>query len=82
MAMLVSVREFSANHPVFSEAALRWQIFNAQHNGLAASGAVVRVGRRVLLDPEKYRAWLDDCAKNPQIAGIGLGSRPRRETVA
>jgi hypothetical protein len=43
----------------FSPAALRWQIFNAESNGLAQSGAIVRVGRRVLIDPPRYDAWLN-----------------------
>ena len=31
-------------------------------NGLAASGAVIRRGRKVLIDVDKYAAWLTGCA--------------------
>jgi len=50
-------------------AAVHGQIFKAQDrfdskgrkipgNGLAASGAIIRRGRKVLIDVEKYGAWL------------------------
>lgn len=45
--------------------ALRWQIFNESHNGLADSGAVVRVGRAVYIDPDRYFAWM---RTNPRSA--------------
>lgn len=50
-------------------AAIRAKIFRADDrtnsrgdllpgNGLGATGAIVRVGRKVLLDPVKYGTWL------------------------
>ncbi len=43
----------------FTEASLRWMIFNAKTNGLAASGAIVRIGRAVFLRPDKFDAWIE-----------------------
>ena len=37
---------------------LRWQIFNENTNGLADSGAVVRNGRTVWIDEDRYFDWL------------------------
>jgi hypothetical protein len=52
----------------FSEGGLRWQIFNAHPrissrgdtpgNGLAP--AIVRVGRKVLIDKAAFLGWLDN----------------------
>jgi hypothetical protein len=39
-----SVKQFSAVHEAFSEAALDLQILNADTNGLKTSGAIVRLG--------------------------------------
>lgn len=41
---------------VFSEASLRWMVFNAHNNGLEF--AIVRIGRRVLIDVERFNEWL------------------------
>ena len=52
-----TVKQFSARNPAFSEGSLRWLLFNARENKLEA--AVVRVGRRVLIDEDRFFAWLD-----------------------
>ena len=59
---LRTLKRFAAerqNTGAFSEGALRWQVFNAHRNGLADSGAIVRIGRKVLIDVQRYDAWLD-----------------------
>lgn len=55
---LQTVKQFCADNPAFPEGGVRWQIFNEKQNGLAESGAVIRVGRKVLIDPDKWLAWL------------------------
>ena len=57
---ICSVRQFSDRNPAFSQGALRYLIFNAKSNGLQNSGALVRLGRRVLIDESKFFKWLDD----------------------
>jgi len=42
-----------------SENQLRWLIFNARANGLHAHGAIVRIGRRVYIDEDKFDAWIE-----------------------
>jgi hypothetical protein len=56
---LLTVKQFADAHPAFTEAGIRWQIFNEKHNGLAESGAILRRGRRVYIDVDRYFAWLD-----------------------
>lgn len=56
---LQTVRQFSTKHPAFPEAGLRWKISKANENGLAKSGAIVRDGRRVLIDEDRFFAWLE-----------------------
>lgn len=34
-------------------------IFNEHQNGLAKAGAIVRVGRKVLIDEAKFFAWIE-----------------------
>lgn len=53
---LKSVTQFAADSP-FTEAQLRWWIFNASTNGLQS--AVVRIGRRVYIDVDAFAAWVD-----------------------
>jgi hypothetical protein len=55
---LRSVRRVTEANPEFSEQSLRWLIFNAQGNGLES--ALVRVGRRVYIDTEKFNEWLEE----------------------
>ncbi len=42
----------------FTEGSLRWLIFNAESNGFEA--ALVHVGRRVLIDIDKFNCWLGE----------------------
>ena len=55
---LKTVPELAAESP-FSEGQLRWLIFSAGSNGLAQADAVVRVGRRVYLDVDRFSDWID-----------------------
>ena len=58
---LFTVSKFSEKHKVFlTEGGLRFQIFNAHNNGLASKGAIVRIGRRVLIDEERYFSWVEN----------------------
>lgn len=41
----------------FTEATLRWLIFNRNTNGF--DQALVHVGRRVFIDRERFGAWLN-----------------------
>jgi hypothetical protein len=54
-----TVQQFSKKHPAFSVGSLRSLIFNASTNGLNESGAIVRVGRRILLNETKFFGWIE-----------------------
>ena len=64
---LLSVAQFAAKFPAWTQAGLRNLILNAEDrlnsrgervsgNGLAP--AVIRVGRKVLLDPVQFFTWI------------------------
>ena len=54
---LLTVRQFVERHPAFSSGGLRYLIFLAKTNGFDL--AVVRIGRRVLLDEAKVFQWIE-----------------------
>ena len=58
-----TVAQFPTKYPAFTKGGLRFQIFNAEKNGLGASGAIVRMGRKILIDEAKYFAWIQGGAK-------------------
>ena len=58
-SQLYTVIQFAARHPAFTPGSLRWLIFNEQYNGLKASGAVKRLGRRVLIDEGRFFDWIE-----------------------
>ena len=64
-----TVKQFAARHPAFPMGALRDYIFKARDrtnsrgervagNGLAASGAILRLGRKLLISEPHFFAWL------------------------
>jgi len=64
---LLTVRQFSEKHSAFPQGGLRHRIFHADSNGLEKSGALVRNGRRVLIDEEQWFAWLRSRQGRPSI---------------
>jgi hypothetical protein len=66
--IILSVRQFHQRNPAFSESAIRNLIFKSQSrystkgvipgNGLVERGAVVRLGRRVLIDEAQFLVWV------------------------
>ena len=51
---IFTVEQVAKKIPALTEPAIRWHLFNRELNGLTKSGAVIKVGRRVLLDLPKY----------------------------
>jgi len=56
--ILLTVSQFSEKHPAFPEGGIRHRIFYAELNGLKISGALIRNGRRILIDEEKFFHWV------------------------
>lgn len=59
MFTLYTVNQFTKKHPAFTLGGLRSLIFNESINGLASSGAIVRIGRKVLIDEAKFFHWIE-----------------------
>ena len=57
-----TIKQFCQRYPAFREGGLRHEIFHSETNGLKDSGAIVRNGRKVLINEQKYFAYLE--AKN------------------
>lgn len=65
---LYTVEQFASAQPAFSAAALRNLIFKAEPrqssrgeipgNGLIECGAIIRVGRKVLIDETRFFDWV------------------------
>lgn len=63
-----TVEQFSNDNPAFTPSALRNLIFKAderhssngiiQGNGLKEAGALIRIGRKVLIDENRFYAWV------------------------
>lgn len=67
---IVTVKQAVKTHPFLTEGGLRFQIFNEDSNGLKEAGVVLRSGRKVLIDMDRYFTWLD--AKNGVLATESL----------
>ena len=55
----LTVQQFIKRHAAFTNGGLRYLIFNEHSNGLAKSGAIVRIGRKVLINDDKFFAWVE-----------------------
>lgn len=65
---LFTVKQLCAKHPALAVGGVRFHIFNEDTNGLRESGAIVRIGRKVTVDEEKYFEWLlSQNGKNQQV---------------
>jgi hypothetical protein len=63
-----TVEQFSNDNPAFSPSALRNLIFKAEvrhttkgvieGNGLLEAGAIVRIGRKVLIEESRFYSWV------------------------
>jgi hypothetical protein len=54
-----TVSQFVKKYPAFTSGGMRALIFNENANGLAKSGAVVRIGRKILISESKFFAWIE-----------------------
>ena len=69
---LFTIQQFCDVHRAFTPGGMRWQIFNENTNGLSDAGAIVRVGRRVYIDEEKYFSWIaTHQSRNESVAITG-----------
>jgi hypothetical protein len=59
MATYASIKQMSEQEPAFTEASLRHYIFHADKNGLTKAGAISRLGKKVVINVEKFKAWIE-----------------------
>ncbi len=60
MAFIYStVKQFCQRHQAFSEGGIRHNIFYEKANGLAESGAIIRIGRKILINESKFFTWVE-----------------------
>lgn len=74
--VILTVRQFNQRNPAFSEAAIRNMVFKADDrqstkgtikgNGLIEAGAIVRLGRKVLIDEARFFEWIEAQQRGPQ----------------
>lgn len=76
---LRTVAQFYEIHPAWSQASLRNLVLNASDrvnsrgeriagNGLAEAGAIVRVGRKVLIDEAAFFRWIAEQQRKRKAA--------------
>jgi hypothetical protein len=53
-----TVQQFIKRHAAFTVGGIRALIFNEHSNGLAESGAIVRIGRKVLIEESNFFSWV------------------------
>ena len=59
MTILLTVRQFVEKQPAFTTGGLRALIFNEHQNGLFQSGAILRIGRKVVILESKFLTWIE-----------------------
>ena len=56
---LKTVKQFCKSNEVFKEGGLRWLIHNQRSNGLLQSGAIIKLGGRVIIDEDRFMSWVE-----------------------
>lgn len=57
---ILSVKQFCAKHKSIPEGGLRYYIRNKHENGLEEAGVLHYIGRKLLINEEKFFEWLKD----------------------
>jgi hypothetical protein len=65
-SVYLTVKQFCDKHKAFAVGGMRAIIFNEHQNGLAKSGAIIRIGRKVLIDEAKFFVWVE--SQNKAVA--------------
>ncbi len=59
----VSINQLAQRQPALTVGGLRHWIFNEEKNGLKDSGAIIRIGKKLVIDEGKFIAWIQGGAK-------------------
>ena len=58
MKKLKSIKQFLNDNPSFTEGGIRHLIFHEEANGLKQQKAIIRIGRKILIDEIKFFDWV------------------------
>lgn len=58
MEDIYTFKQFVDEQKLFTESSLRNIIFKRHENGLEESGAIKRLGRKILIDKDKFFLWV------------------------
>jgi hypothetical protein len=59
MTQYNTVNQFVAKYPWLTKGGVRSYIFFQDTNGLRQSRAIVRIGRKILIDEDKFFQWIE-----------------------
>ena len=82
---LLTVKQLHRKHNAFPEAGLRYYIFHAKPrknsrgeiipgNGLLEAGAILWIGRKVLIDEDRFLAWLESQQSYKDLTSLSVQS--------
>jgi len=60
---LLNVPQLAQRQPALTVGGIRGWIFNEETNGLKESGAIIRIGKKLMINEEKFLAWIEGAAK-------------------
>lgn len=63
MDNLYTIKQLSEAQRILSVPAIRDKIFKCKENGLHETGAIMRMGRKILIDKDKFEKWFMESLK-------------------
>lgn len=55
---LLNVPQLAQRQPALTVGGIRGWIFNEETNGLKDSGAIIRIGKKLMIDEGKFIEWI------------------------
>lgn len=62
MTTFVTVNQLAQRQPALCVGGIRHLIFNEEKNGLKQSGAISRIGKKILIDEGRFIEWVQSGA--------------------
>ncbi len=56
---LLNVNQLVQRQPALTVGGVRGWIFNEEKNGLKESGAIIRIGKKLMINEEKFFSWIE-----------------------
>lgn len=71
-----TVKQFAQRHEWITPGGLRWLLFGRDTNGLQESGAIINIGRKLLIDEQQFLKWLRHQGQD-RVNAIQAGTRSK-----